>query len=155
MCEYCGCQAIPAIAQLTAEHDRALGHVRDAEIATEHGDLPTARAACAALTALLAPHTVIEEQGLFPALCDEHPDHVETLLAEHDLIERTLGELSGVLLPEPGWADRLQEALSVLRAHIRKEQDGLFPAALTTLSARDWDEVDRVRTQVAQNAQHT
>jgi Hemerythrin HHE cation binding domain len=147
VCEYCGCQDIPAIAQLTEEHDRALGHVRDAEAAGRCQDLPAARAAGAALAALLAPHSAIEEQGLFPAMAAEHPEHVRTLLAEHELVERTLAELAQAL-PEPGWPDRLRRALTVLREHIHKEQDGLFPAALTILTGDDWDALDRLRAQL-------
>ena len=38
--------------------------------------------------------------------------------------------------------------LAVLREHIAKEQDGLFPAALTSLGSDDWAAVERVRARV-------
>ena len=43
----------------------------------------------------------------------------------------------------------LMAALQVLREHILKEQDGVFPAALTSLSGTDWDAVDAVRAAVS------
>jgi hypothetical protein len=33
----------------------------------------------------------------------------------------------------------------VLREHIFKEQDGVFPAALATLSTADWEAADALR----------
>ena len=56
-----------------------------------------------------------------------------------------LGAAAGGTPPDPGWPDRLMDTLEVLREHILKEQDGLFPAALTSLGGADWDTVDAVR----------
>jgi hemerythrin-like domain-containing protein len=36
----------------------------------------------------------------------------------------------------------------LLREHILKEQDGVFPAALAALSPEEWDAVDAVRSRV-------
>jgi len=47
----------------------------------------------------------------------------------------------------PGWPDRLTGALAVLREHIFKEQDGVFPAALATLSTADWEAADAARVR--------
>lgn len=33
MCEYCGCQALPVIEELTREHDRVVGLIGDARTA--------------------------------------------------------------------------------------------------------------------------
>jgi hemerythrin-like domain-containing protein len=37
----------------------------------------------------------------------------------------------------------------MLREHIIKEQDGVFPAALATLSAEQWDQVDAARAEAS------
>ena len=148
MCEYCGCQAISAIAQLTREHDAVLGHVRTAGHAARSGDDAAASAACVVLLELLGPHTAVEEQALFPAMAREHPEHVTVLRAEHATVDRVLREVAGNGSAVQGWQARLVRALDVLRAHVFKEQDGLFPAAVSTLSADDWDAVDAVRLQV-------
>jgi hypothetical protein len=36
----------------------------------------------------------------------------------------------------------------LLREHIFKEQDGVFPAALATLGADDWEAAEAVRSRV-------
>lgn len=146
MCEYCGCQVIPAIERLTTEHDRALDHARDVETAARGQDANAARVAAAALADLLAPHLAVEEQALFPAIVADYPEHVRDLLDEHDLIEQSLDDMSCPQL-EPGWDRRLLHAMELLRGHIRKEQDGVFPAALAILGPDDWDRLDQVREQ--------
>jgi hypothetical protein len=35
----------------------------------------------------------------------------------------------------------------VLRQHILKEQDGVFPAALANLATSDWEAVEKLRAQ--------
>jgi hypothetical protein len=47
------------------------------------------------------------------------------------------------------WPRRLEQALVMLREHIIKEQDGVFPAALATLSAAQWDQVDAARARTS------
>jgi hypothetical protein len=37
--------------------------------------------------------------------------------------------------------------LAVLREHIFKEQDGVFPAALASLRTSDWEAVEAARAQ--------
>jgi hypothetical protein len=62
--------------------------------------------------------------------------------------ELTREHIAGTETPaDPGWPHQLVETLDVLRDHILKEQDGVFPAALTTLSGADWDSVDAVRSR--------
>jgi hemerythrin-like domain-containing protein len=145
MCEYCGCQDIAAIAQLTAEHDRALDYVRDAERAAGAQDMTATRIAAMALVELLAPHIAVEEEALFPAMANEYPDHIRILVGEHDLIEQALAEVSSPGEPESDWPGRVLRAMQLLRTHISKEQDGVFPAALAILGPDDWDRLDQVR----------
>ena len=121
MCQYCGCQAIPAIKELTDEHDRALDHIREAESAARALDAPAAQVAAAALVDLLAPHLAVEEQALFPALADEFPDHVRGLLADHEMIEQ-------VLAPAPSRPHR--------RRHRNRRRHLSSSSASTTRSCR-------------------
>jgi hypothetical protein len=150
MCEHCGCQALRTIDELTREHDEALGHVRTAELAATAGDLPAARAACADLDLLLAPHTAVEEEAVFPALAREYPEHVAGLVDDHRRVHGALAALAAD--GSDSWAQRLGEALAVLRAHIAKEQDGLFPASLTSLTTADWEHAEHVRRRVGSTA---
>ncbi|RQX02262.1 hemerythrin HHE cation-binding protein [Micromonospora inaquosa] len=148
MCEYCGCQAVTAIDDLTREHDvvvNLIGEVRAARAATDTARM--AELACR-ITAVLEPHTQVEEQGLFPALAADFPDHVTALRAEHRHIEAVLGEAVHGTPIDPTWPGRLVATLELLREHILKEQNGVFPAALANLDPDDWDAIDTIRAKV-------
>ena len=147
MCEYCGCQQIAVIVELTREHDAVvaiLGSVRGVLAA---GHLDDAAACCRELLALLGPHTVVEEDGLFPELADEYPDHVVALRAEHREIESVLAEAVDGPPTDSTWPGRLERIAFLLREHILKEQDGVFPAALSTLDGDQWERVEQVRAR--------
>ncbi|MFI2433554.1 hemerythrin domain-containing protein [Streptomyces sp. NPDC018693] len=149
MCEYCGCQALESIGRLTQEHERVvtlISHVRDARRA---GAVARMAELARAIAAVLAPHTEVEEHGLFPALAGEFPEQIAALEAEHRRIEAVLAEADGPFLTDPGWPDRLIDALTLLREHILKEQDGVFPAALALLTPEQWETVDAIRTRTA------
>ncbi|MFI7542440.1 hemerythrin domain-containing protein [Actinoplanes sp. NPDC049599] len=148
MCEYCGCQAVEAIGELTREHDTVVGLI--SRIRAAHGlhDVPELAALARAITTVLEPHTAVEERGLFPALVDDFPDQVAALHADHRRIEAVLGEAAGGTPADPAWPDRLVQTAELLREHILKEQDGVFPAALAGLSPEQWEAVDAVRSGV-------
>jgi hemerythrin-like domain-containing protein len=148
MCEYCGCQSLTTIDELTREHDAVvdlIGHVREA-----HRDGRVTRMAELAreIAAVLGPHTQVEEHGLFPALAAEFPEKIAVLEAEHRRIEAVLAEADGPFLADPTWPERLRETLDLLREHILKEQDGVFPAALAFLDPEQWEAVEAVRRRV-------
>jgi hemerythrin-like domain-containing protein len=148
MCEYCGCQAVTAIDDLTREHDLVVNLI--GEVCAAHTATDTAHMAELArrITAILEPHTHVEEHGLFPALAADFPDHVMALRAEHRHIEAVLGEAAHGTPTDPTWPGRLIVTLDLLREHILKEQDGVFPAALANLNPDDWDAIDTIRAKV-------
>ena len=150
MCEYCGCQQIATIAELYREHEAAvtlIGGIQNA-LPDRPQDVVTA---CQEILAILAPHTVVEEEGLFPEMSGEFPDHIEALRSEHREIEKVLGEAADGFPDDPTWPDRLLGVLFMLREHILKEQDGVFPAALIALDPDQWERVEAVRARVADN----
>jgi len=100
------------------------------------------------IAAILGPHTEVEEGGLFPPLAADFPDQIAILEAEHQQIATVLAEASLGPPEDSAWPDRLATALALLRAHIYKEQDGVFPAALATLRPADWEAMENIRTQV-------
>ncbi|HEX9032155.1 MAG TPA: hemerythrin domain-containing protein [Streptosporangiaceae bacterium] len=148
MCEYCGCQALATIEELTREHDLVLSLMGEVRAAHAHADPARMAELARQIAAVLAPHTEVEENGLFPALAADFPDHVATLRAEHRQVEAVLSEASAGDPADLAWPARLVAALRILREHIFKEQDGVFPAALTTLTAAEWEAAEAVRSRV-------
>ncbi|GAA2393435.1 hemerythrin domain-containing protein [Dactylosporangium salmoneum] len=145
MCEYCGCQAVDAIGELTREHDRVVNLMGEVRAAHRAGDVPRMAEVAREIAAVLGPHTEVEERGLFPALAGDFPEHVEALESEHRVVEAALGAAADGTPADPAWPGHLLEVLEMLREHILKEQDGVFPAALAGLSTEDWERVDAVR----------
>jgi hemerythrin-like domain-containing protein len=139
MCNYCGCRSFPLIGRLTEEHEaiiNAAGRLRSA-IAASGGEPAGALEALDALRALLTPHTVTEESGLFAELRAEGSlaDEVDKLCAEHEDIHQVLATVDRAA---PDWAPVLA-ALDRLRRHIDAEEHGLFPAAVIALPMPAWD----------------
>ncbi|HEX6936587.1 MAG TPA: hemerythrin domain-containing protein [Actinomycetes bacterium] len=155
MCEYCGCQALDAIAELTAEHDLVVELSRQVRGALRAGDLDAAAERSRAVAAVLEPHTAVEEGALFPALAADFGDHVAALEAEHRLVESVLAESAEGTPSDPSWPERLDRALYLLREHILKEQDGVFPAALAHLDPTQWEALEAVRAVVGSGTRAT
>ena len=152
--EHCDRQARAAIGALIREHEEVLALVSDVRAARLAGDLPKQASLACQIAAVLGPHQIVEESGLFPALAADYPDPNGLLEAEHHVIETALAEAvraawSGAAYPaNPGWPNRLTRALTLLRDHIFKEQDAIFPAALAILNAADWDAIEEIRASV-------
>jgi len=148
VCEYCGCQQIATIAELTREHVAVVtlsGQVRIATAGQRRGDVVTS---CRQILAILGPHTVVEEEGLFPEMADEFPDHIEVLGSDHREIEKVLGEAADGPPDDPTWPARLLGVLRLLGEHILKEQDGVFPAAQIALDPDQWERIEAVRAHL-------
>ncbi|MBE1496279.1 hemerythrin-like domain-containing protein [Amycolatopsis lexingtonensis] len=148
MCEYCGCQSLTAIADLTREHDHVVTLISHVRAAHARGDVEEMADLAGRIATVLGPHTAVEEEGLFPALAADFPDHVAELTAQHRLIENVLGAAADGVPADPLWPTRLIDTLHVLREHILAEQDGVFPAALGHLDTADWDAIEEVRRRV-------
>jgi iron-sulfur cluster repair protein YtfE (RIC family) len=148
VCEYCGCQALATIDELTREHDLVAGLLSDVRAAAANADIPRMAELARQIATMLGPHSEVEEHGLFPPLAADFPDHIAVLEAEHRRVEAVLGEASSGTPTDPAWPARLAETLQMLREHILKEQDGVFPAALAGLRIADWEAVEAVRDRV-------
>jgi hemerythrin-like domain-containing protein len=148
MCQNCGCLANTVIDELTREHDAAVGLIRTAFELLVAGRIADVAATCRAISALLNPHTAVEEEGLFVELFREFPGPLEALTREHRHIEGVLEEAAAGVPADPLWPERLRGALGMLREHILKEQDGVFPAAIISLDGDQWENVEAVRRRV-------
>lgn len=137
MCGYCGCESIDVIGRFMREHVGVVNATGDLRRACATGDPVAVHGAVTALGALLDPHTVAEEVGLFAVLAEdpEFTDHVRRLCDEH--VE--LGELLGRV--DRGEHDVFPRLERALRAHIDREENGLFPAAAVAFAGPEWGRV--------------
>ncbi|MGW7529285.1 hemerythrin domain-containing protein [Streptomyces sp. NPDC054783] len=148
MCEYCGCQAVESIGRLTKEHETVVNLISRIHDAHRNGEVTRMAELAREIAAVLGPHTEVEEHGLFPAVAADFPDKIAALEAEHRHIEAVLAEADGPFLTDPTWPERLVETLHLLRDHILKEQDGVFPADLAMLDTEQWEAVEAVRARL-------
>ena len=125
------------IGRFSDEHVEIINAVGELRRSVAKGDVAAARTAIDVLRQLLDPHTLSEERSLFAELRDdpEFTEHVDLLCAEHRDIDSALdvaagGDLSGVVDLE-----------NLLRRHIDKEENGLFPAAAIALDGPAWERV--------------
>ena len=78
---------------------------------------------------------------------DDFPEQMAALEEEHRLVESVLAEAAAGTPRDADWPERLIRTLDLLRLHILKEQDGVFPAALAALSTEQWEAVEAVRAR--------
>ena len=138
MCHYCGCRDIPLIRDFIAEHERATNVGGDAVRALDRGDLAEATTLVRTLAAGLRSHWQGEEKGLFAVMGRDElfAAHIGPLVHEHRELEALLDTVD---LTDPSYRERIRTAVFELHEHIAKEEDGLFPASLVSLSGEDWD----------------
>lgn len=137
MCSYCGCDSIEVIGRFMAEHVEIINATGKLRSAVQSGDADSLEIARSAVAALLWPHTVAEEAGLFRVMARDatYAAHIATLCDEHETLEELLGLLA------PGDRAAMARFEHALREHIDKEDNGLFPAAAVGLDGPDWVEV--------------
>jgi hypothetical protein len=138
LCHYCGCRDMPLIRDYIAEHERSTDLVGEAVRALDRREFGVANRLLRVMLTELRSHWDGEEYGLFAVLGrDElYAEHIRPLVREH----RELAQLLSTV--DVGDADDQQgvrTAFLGLRGHIAKEEDGLFPESLTTLTGEGWD----------------
>ncbi|OBB92823.1 hemerythrin domain-containing protein [Mycolicibacterium peregrinum] len=129
---------MPLLRDYIAEHERAVDHGREAVRALDRGELDVARRRLGEMFEELRSHWQGEEDGLFAVMhTDElYAEHIDPLVAEH---RELAAFLEVVDLSDPDDQKRVRKEIEELYVHIAKEEDGLFPAALTALDGPDWD----------------
>ncbi|HTM84312.1 MAG TPA: hemerythrin domain-containing protein [Mycobacterium sp.] len=138
MCQYCGCRDIPLLRDYIAEHERVINLGGGAVRAIDIGDLDRARTLLVEMAAELTTHWQGEENGIFRVMAreDMYAEYIAPLVREH----RELAELLDTVdIANPGHQEAIRDAVFDLYEHISKEEDGIFPAALTTLDGEEWD----------------
>ena len=139
MCSGCGCQSITVIKLLTLQHEEIINKLGQARRAAERNDLATAQGFAYELANLLNPHSAFEERGLFAALKldDEFVEPLEKLTLEHKEINGLVGRLIEGDISVVGYLDTL------LRNHISNEENGIFPASVSTIDGELWDQIEK------------
>lgn len=137
MCSYCGCESIEVIGRFMAEHVDIINATGDLRAAVASGDADRVATMRKRVAALLWPHTTAEEAGLFTVMARDEvfTDHIAGLCAEHEALDVCLAKLT------PGDKKAMTHFEDLLRDHIDKEDNGLFPAAAIALDGDQWEEV--------------
>ncbi len=137
MCTYCGCESISVIGRYSSEHEAIVNAAGLLRRAASAGDLTAVRTAANAVSVLLGPHTRSEERSLFAELRldPEFRDHIDLLCGEHEAIDASLTRVAS------GDLGAAESLFTLLRRHIDKEDNGLFPAAATALDGPAWERV--------------
>ncbi|MFA7323521.1 MAG: hemerythrin domain-containing protein [Candidatus Nanopelagicales bacterium] len=125
------------IARYSAEHDAIINAMGELRRLAANDDREAAGIAVSSLLDLLAPHVASEERSLFAELHNdaEFTDHVDGLCSEHRDID---ARIASVVLGDLTDMDGLEK---LLRRHIDKEENGLFPAAAIALGGPAWQRV--------------
>ena len=131
-----------ALERFEAEHRDVLGTLRRLEaaaLALEAGAAPlphleTVREAHTILTTAVRAHNENEEAALFPSLGDSAPSAI-FVQEHHELraLEARLGRLLDASAPEQVIAATALTIVELLRAHITREEEVLFPMARALL----------------------
>jgi hemerythrin-like domain-containing protein len=133
------------IATLAQQHRMVLARLDEVE-AGAPGHTATLQQFLAFLGSEVEEHFGLEEEALFPVLA-RHPHlaagPVAVMNAEHHEFRALVGELATALrTPGAGRPDPVARAIiTLLRAHIDKEDHVLFPLAEDLLTAAELEEV--------------
>ena len=122
---------------LAAEHEAVLAHF-DALEAT--GDSQSFKRAhlLTKIKNALAKHSLEEENVIYPALRDKGEiPAADTLNSEHGYVKTYLYELENMPKEGPSFLAKAREFRVMLEAHIREEEDEVFPALKRRLSEEE------------------
>ena len=141
MCEYCGCQEIAVIDELTGEHDAVVGAVSDVRRALAAGSVPAAAEACRKISALLEPAHGGRGGGLFPAMAGRVPRPRRRARARNTArIDAVLARRRTGTPEDPTWPARLLRTLAgPARAHPQGAGRGLSRRARGARQRGQWE----------------
>ncbi|MFE7354498.1 hemerythrin domain-containing protein [Streptomyces sp. NPDC057543] len=141
------------IAEFTADH-RELEELF-ARIEAQPVDHPQRRVLANRLTAELVRHSVAEELLLCPAVRKHVRDGeglAEKELAEHVKIEGLLRDLEELHVDDPQFNDIVAKLRLEVAAHVREEEQQLFPKLAASCSPEKLEELGRLARHAKQTA---
>lgn len=149
MCEYCGCRDIPLIGRLSEEHYEAVDGLGEVRRAIEAGNPDAVASALDAFAADLFEHNESEEAGLFRELAEDDyfAPTVAELIQQHGQIRTLVGRLA------TGDYAAYAPLEELLRRHVDREENGLFPATAVAVDGPTWERIDQL-THAFNHAHH-
>jgi hemerythrin superfamily protein len=122
---------------LAAEHKMVLAHF-DALEATKDNQTFKRAHHLAKIKNALAKHALEEENVIYPALRERSEiAAADTLTSEHGYVKTYLYELENMPKEGPAFLAKAREFRVMLEAHIREEEDEVFPALKRRLSEEE------------------
>lgn len=83
----------------------------------------------------LGKHALEEENVIYPALRDANSTHdADALNAEHGYVKTYLYELENMPADSPAWLAKVRAFRAMLEAHMKMEEDEVFPSLKAALS---------------------
>ena len=148
---------IPTVETLTRQHREVLGRLDALEGELNGGRDADLGAFAGYLQADVVQHFALEEDALFPVLA-RHLSPTQGPLAVMNAEHADFRDLLGRLAEAIATADAAQQRqcahdlIDLLRAHIAKEDQVLFPMAMRLLSPAEQSEVDARAAALAPSA---
>ena len=141
VCSHCGCDAIPVIEALMADHAVMAANVRRIERALDAQKPVSANSLTAELARSFAHHRLVEHAGLFSQLLEagELQERIDRLELEDAQLSAALVEADARTQPE-----RLRRVLAQLVVHNNLENNEVFPLALQLLPLERWGAVEAI-----------
>ncbi|HET6500742.1 MAG TPA: hemerythrin domain-containing protein [Amycolatopsis sp.] len=120
------------IAELTADHREVEGMFAKFQ-ALEPGEHSRRREVADEFTAELVRHSVAEEQHLYPAVREHVPGGgpiADKEVADHEKVEQLLKDLERADTANPDFDTVAAKVIAEVTAHVKDEEENLFPALL-------------------------
>lgn len=122
---------------LATEHKLVLAHFDMLE-ATENNQTFKRTHLLTKIKNALSKHALEEENVIYPALRDKGEiPAADTLNSEHGYVKTYLYELENMPKEGPAFLAKVREFRAMLTAHIREEEDEIFPALQARLSEEE------------------
>jgi hemerythrin superfamily protein len=113
---------------LTAEH-RMVEAAFDALLATHDNEMMKREALLTKIAYALTKHAIEEENVIYPALSENaRPEQAQHLIHDHGEIKTFIYDLRRISSTDPRWLDEARRFWTKLQAHVRAEEDEIFPA---------------------------
>jgi hemerythrin superfamily protein len=128
-----------AVSLLKGDHQKVEGLFKRYE-KTGPRALATRRKIADQIIAELSAHAAIEEQYLYPAVCEMVPSQDSSAresIEEHHIVKWVLSELDGRDPADERFDPKMTVVIELVRHHVAEEEHDLFPAVKKALSRQE------------------